>query len=308
MIRFIAFRALYGLVVLWLITVFVFSMSRAAGDPRNIYLDEYITQEMWDAWGERMGLDKPLVVQYSIWLGDVLVGDFGESLHHGKSPLELILSRIPASAQLAGIAFLFSISVGIPLGVISAVKRGGVIDYSARLFALLGQAMPVFWVALMAILIFAVGLDWVPTSRRGGLDHFILPALTLGWYPAAGLLRLTRGSMLEILDAEFIKLARAKGVPQWKVIWKHALRNALIAPVTLAAVILASFLTGTVVIESIFAWPGLGTLSIQAIKNNDFPVMSAIVLLFGVFFLFINFLVDLIYMFIDPRVRVGSTD
>lgn len=306
MIRFIAFRGMYALIVLWLITLFVFAMSRAAGDPRNIYLDEYVTQEMWDAWGERMGLDKPLVIQYAVWLGDVLVGDFGESLHHNKSPLDLIISRIPASAQLAGVAFLFSISIGIPLGVISAVKRGGIFDYSARTFALLGQAMPVFWVALMAILIFAVELSWFPTSRRGGLDHFILPALALGWYPAASLMRLTRGSMLEILDAEFIKLARAKGVPQWKVIWKHGLRNALIAPITLAAVILASFLAGTVVIESIFAWPGLGTLSIQAIKNNDFPVMSAIVLLFGILFILTNFVVDLLYMYIDPRVRVGG--
>ncbi len=280
-------------------------MSRAAGDPRNLYLDDYATQEMWDAWGVDMGLDKPVIVQYSIWLGDALLGNFGESLLHKKNPIELIKTRIPATAQLAGAAFLFSVVVGVPLGVISAVRRGGIVDYASRMFALLGQAMPVFWVALMAILIFAVEFNLVPTSRKGGLDSFILPAITLGWMPAAGLLRLTRGSMLEILDSEFIKLARAKGVTPKNVIWKHALRNALIAPITLAAVILASFLTGTIVIESIFAWPGLGTLSIEAIKSNDFPVMSAIVMLFGVFFLVINFLVDLMYMWIDPRVRIS---
>jgi len=304
MIRFILFRAFYTVVVLWLISLFVFSLSRAAGDPRNIYLDEYATQAMWDAWGERMGLDKPLVVQYLVWLGDVVVGDFGLSLNHKKPPLELIISRIPATFQLAGAAFLFSIFVGLPLGVISAIKRGSFLDYFARGFALLGQAMPVFWVALMAILLFAVELDWVPTSRKGGPDSYVLPAITLGWAPAAGLLRITRGSMLEILDSEYIKLARAKGVPQWKVVWKHALRNALITPITLAAIILASFLTGTIVIESVFAWPGLGLLSIESIKSNDFPVMAAIVMLFGLFFLAINFIVDMLYMWIDPRVRV----
>ena len=305
MIKFVVFRALYALVVLWLISVVVFSLSRASGDPRNIYLDDYATQEMWDAWGVRMGLDKPIVVQYSIWLGDILVGDFGESLSHKKNPLELIKARIPATFQLAGVAFLFSALVGVPLGVISAVKRGSPADYFARTFALLGQAMPVFWVALMAILIFAVELDWVPTSRRGGPDHYILPAITLGWMPAAGLLRITRGAMLDILDSEYIKLARAKGVRPWKIVWKHALRNAMIAPITLAAIVLASFLTGTIVIESVFAWPGLGTLSIEAIKANDFPVMSAVVMMFGLFFLVTNFFVDLLYMLIDPRVRVA---
>ena len=190
------------------------------------------------------------------------------------------------------------------MGVLSAVKRGTFVDYFARWFALLGQAMPVFWVALMAILIFSVELGWLPTSRKGGPDSYIMPALCLGWLPAAALLRITRGSMLEILDSEFIKLARAKGVSPVVIIWKHAFRNALIAPVTLAAIIIASFLTGTVVIESVFAWPGLGSLSIDAIKNNDFPMMAAIILMFGVFYLTANMLVDLLYMALDPRVRV----
>ena len=211
---------------------------------------------------------------------------------------------MPATISLAVIAFSWAILVGIPLGVLSAVKRGTFVDYFARWFALLGQAMPVFWVALMAILIFSVELGWLPTSRKGGPDSYIMPALCLGWLPAAALLRITRGSMLEILDSEFIKLARAKGVSPVVIIWKHAFRNALIAPVTLAAIIIASFLTGTVVIESVFAWPGLGSLSIDAIKNNDFPMMAAIILMFGVLYLTANMLVDLLYMALDPRVRV----
>ena len=290
--------------MLLLISIFVFSLSRASGDPRNLYLDEYATDEMYEAWGIKLGLDKPLYIQYLTWLRDVMRADFGESLYHNREPYDLIKERLPATVSLAAIAFCWAILVGVPLGVLSAVKRGTFVDYFARGFALLGQAMPVFWVALMSILIFSVELGWLPTSRKSGLDSYIMPALCLGWLPAAALLRITRGSMLEILDGEFIKLARAKGVSPIGVIWKHAFRNALIAPVTMAAIIIASFLTGTVVIEAVFAWPGLGGLSIDAIKNNDFPMMSAIILLFGVFYLTANMLVDLLYMVLDPRVRV----
>ncbi len=304
MVKFFVRRISFAALVLLLISVFVFSLSRASGDPRNVYLDEYATDEMYEAWGVKLGLDKPLYIQYLTWLGDVVRADFGESLYHNRPPYDLIKERLPATISLAAIAFCWALLVGIPLGVLSAVKRGTFADYFARGFALLGQAMPVFWVALMAILIFAVELGWLPTSRRGGLNSYIMPALCLGWLPAAALLRITRGSMLEILDGEFIKLARAKGVSPTVVIWKHAFRNALIAPVTLAAIIIASFLTGTVVIEAVFAWPGLGGLSIDAIKNNDFPMMAAIILLFGVFYLLANMLVDLLYMVLDPRVRL----
>ncbi len=304
MVKFFVRRISFAALVLLLISVFVFSLSRASGDPRNVYLDEYATDEMYEAWGVKLGLDKPLYIQYLTWLGDVVRADFGVSLYHNRPPYDLIKERLPATISLAAIAFCWALLVGIPLGVLSAVKRGTLADYFARGFALLGQAMPVFWVALMAILIFAVELGWLPTSRRGGLNSYIMPALCLGWLPAAALLRITRGSMLEILDGEFIKLARAKGVSPTVVIWKHAFRNALIAPVTLAAIIIASFLTGTVVIEAVFAWPGLGGLSIDAIKNNDFPMMAAIILLFGVFYLLANMLVDLLYMVLDPRVRL----
>lgn len=304
MVKFFVRRISFAALVLLLISIFVFSLSRASGDPRNLYLDEYATDEMYEAWGIKLGLDKPLYIQYLTWLRDVMRADFGESLYHNREPYDLIKERLPATVSLAAIAFCWAILVGVPLGVLSAVKRGTFVDYFARGFALLGQAMPVFWVALMSILIFSVELGWLPTSRKSGLDSYIMPALCLGWLPAAALLRITRGSMLEILDGEFIKLARAKGVSPIGVIWKHAFRNALIAPVTMAAIIIASFLTGTVVIEAVFAWPGLGGLSIDAIKNNDFPMMSAIILLFGVFYLAANMLVDLLYMVLDPRVRV----
>lgn len=305
MLKLVANRVLWGIAVALLISVVIFGLSRAAGDPRNIYLDEYATPEAWDAWGERMGLNRPLVVQYVVWLGQVLRGDFGQSLYYDVPSIRLVMERLPNTLQLGGAAFLVSILIGIPLGIVSAVSRGSFIDYIARGFALLGQALPVFWIGLMMILIFAAQLQWLPSSRKEGWDHFIMPAIALGWLPAAGLLRITRGAMLNILDSEYVKLARAKGVSRLRIIWIHAFRNAIIAPLTLAALILAAFLTGTVVVETVFAWPGVGRLAVQSIKNNDFPVLSAIVLLFAGFYIFINLVVDLLYARIDPRIRVS---
>lgn len=305
MLKLVANRLLWGVAVSLLISVVIFGLSRAAGDPRNIYLDEYATPEAWDAWGERMGLNRPLVVQYFVWLGQVLRGDFGQSLYYDVPSIRLVMERLPNTLQLGGAAFIVSILIGIPLGIVSAVSRGSFIDYIARGFALLGQALPVFWIGLMMILIFAAQLQWLPSSRKEGWDHFIMPAIALGWLPAAGLLRITRGAMLNILDSEYVKLARAKGVSRVRIIWIHAFRNAIIAPLTLAALILAAFLTGTVVVETVFAWPGVGRLAVQSIKNNDFPVLSAIVLLFAGFYIFINLIVDLLYARIDPRIRVS---
>lgn len=305
MLKLVANRVLWGIAVALLISVVIFGLSRAAGDPRNIYLDEYATPEAWDAWGERMGLNRPLVVQYFVWLGQVVRGDFGQSLYYDVPSIRLVMERLPNTLQLGAAAFIVSIVIGIPLGIVSAVSRGSFVDYIARGFALLGQALPVFWIGLMMILIFAAQLQWLPSSRKEGWDHFIMPAIALGWLPAAGLLRITRGAMLNILDSEYVKLARAKGVSRLRIIWIHAFRNAIIAPLTLAALILAAFLTGTVVVETVFAWPGVGRLAVQSIKNNDFPVLSAIVLLFAGFYIFINLIVDLLYARIDPRIRVS---
>lgn len=305
MLKLVANRLIWGVAVVLLISVVIFGLSRAAGDPRNIYLDEYATPEAWDAWGERMGLNRPLAVQYVVWLGQVLRGDFGQSLYYDVPSIRLVRERLPNTLQLGAAAFIVSVLIGVPLGVVSAIARGSVVDYVARGFALLGQALPVFWIGLMMILIFAAQLQWLPSSRKEGWDHFIMPAVALGWLPAAGLMRITRGAMLNILDSEYVKLARAKGVSRVRVIWVHAFRNAIIAPLTLAALILAAFLTGTVVVETVFAWPGVGRLAVQSIKNNDFPVLSAIVLLFAAFYIFINLIVDLLYSRLDPRIRVS---
>ena len=300
---FIARRFVYGLAVILLVSFFIFAMSRMAGDPRDLYVDEYTTAESYAAMGRAMGLDKPLVIQYLVWFGNALTGDFGRSLFVRTSALGVITERIPATMQLTVGAFIFALITGIPLGVVSAVKRGTIWDYIGRTFALYGQALPAFWLGVMLILIFAVELNWLPTSKRGDWTHYVLPSVTLGWGSAAAFVRLTRSAMLEILDSEFVKFARAKGVANQKIIWKHSFRNALIAPLTFAGILLAAFLTGAVVTEQVFAWPGLGRLAVTSVFNNDFPVMTGVVMMFAGFFVAANFIVDMLYAVIDPRIR-----
>ena len=305
MLRLIARRLSATVLVIVALTMIVFALSHATGDPRYAYMTPYSrpTSEEWEAQGRKMGLDKPLVVQYGIWMGNAARGDFGDSTHFHRNSLEIILERLPATLQLSGIAFVFSIALGVPLGVLSAVKRASIWDYLGRSFALLGQSVPPFWIGIVFIFIFAVYLGWLPTSRRGDWTHYVMPVVTLGWSPAAGLLRLTRSSMLEVLDSEYVKLARAKGVGSGKIIWKHAFRNALIAPLTYTMIILAGFMTGTVVIETVFAWPGIGRLAVSAAINTDFPLVTGLALVFGIMFLVASFIADVLYGLLDPRIR-----
>ena len=287
-----------------LTTVFTFALSRAAGDPRDLYLTMYTTPEVYEQWGVLLGLNKPLYLQYFDWLGDAARLDFGESLAQKRPVTELILNRAPATLRLAGAGFVFALLVGLPLGVLSAVKRSSAGDYLGRVFALIGQSTPPFALAVVLIIIFAVELGWLPTSRQDhGLRSYILPAVTLGWAPAAGLLRLLRSSMLEVLDSEFVKMARAKGSSNTIVIWKHALRNALIAPLTYSTLLLAGFVTGSILVESVFAWPGLGLLGWQAVGHNDFALITGIVIMTGAAFITANLIADLLYAYVDPRIR-----
>lgn len=293
------------MVVLFGLTLLVFSLSHATGDPRYLYMTQYTrtTSEAWEAQGKAMGLDKPLVIQYVIWVGKAVRGDFGNSVYYQRNSLEMILESLPATLQLSGISFLAAMVLGIPLGVLSAVKRSTAWDYAGRSFALLGQSVPPFWIAIVLVIIFSVQLDWLPTSRRGDWQHYVLPVATLGWLPAAGLLRLTRSSMLEVLDSEFVKLARAKGVSSGAIVWKHAFRNALIAPITYAMILLAGFMTGTVVVETVFAWPGIGRLAVNAALNTDFPLVTGLALVFGMMFLAASLFADVLYGVLDPRIR-----
>ena len=294
-------------------TLFVFVLSRIQGDPRNVMLNVgYVSPEQWEQWGKDLHLDKPLIFQYFIWIGKgIFQGDFGYSLKTGQPVMQMVVGFAPASLQLGLSATLFVLLTGIPLGMLSAVKRGTIWDVIGRTFAVFGQALPPFWLGIMLILIFSVNLDWLPSGTRGHdatgffdrLTYFIMPAITLGWLASAGLMRLVRSSMLEVLDSEFVKLARAKGVGSNKVVWKHAFKNALIPPLTFSAIILVGFIGGTVVTETVFAWPGLGQMVYTAVINNDFPLMTGGVLVLTVAYVLMVFVIDLLYAAIDPRIR-----
>jgi len=307
--RFVIRRILYVFVALVAATLFVFLLGRAQGDPRNLLLQEGgygVTQETWDLVGKRLNLDKPLVIQYLIWLGRVLTGDLGESVGDRIPVADQLAVRILPTISMAAPAWILAIIIGTPLGIVSAIKRGSVVDYLARGFALVGQAAPQFWLALMGILVFAVLLRWVPVATPGegfAFRNYILPVTVLGLGPTAAYLRLTRSAMLNVLDAEYIKLARAKGVGSNTVIWKHAFRNAVIPSLTLSTLVLAGLITGSIVIESVFAWPGIGRMAFEAVSNGDFPLVTGTVLFFTLFYLVLNFITDLLYVIIDPRIK-----
>ena len=311
--KFIIRRFFFLIVSIMAATLIVFSLSRLQGDPRNVMLNVgYTSPEQWEAWGKAFHLDKPMIVQYFIWIGKgIFQGDFGDSLKTGRPVMDMVLGFAPASLQLGLSATLFVLVTGVPIGVLSAVKRGSIWDVVGRTFAVFGQALPPFWLGIMLILIFSVNLGWLPSGTRGHdaaslferSKFFIMPAVTLGWLASAGLMRLVRSSMLEVLDSEYVKLARAKGVGASSIIWKHAFRNALIPPLTFSALILVGFIGGTVVTETVFAWPGLGQMTFTAIINNDFPLMTGAVLVFTLVYVIAIFIIDILYAFIDPRIR-----
>lgn len=301
--RFLARRISLAMVTLLAVTLIIFVLSRAAGDPRHVYLDDYSTQEDWDQLTLNLGLDRPYYQQYAIFLKDAVRGKFGESIKEGRPSMEIIIERLPATFQLGVAAFLFSVVVGVPLGILSAVKRGTTLDITGKLVALIGQSAPVFWLGLMLMFLFAVKLGWLPPYGRQEPTSIILPAVALGWFYAAANLRLLRSAMLNVLDSEYVKLARAKGVSSQAVIWKHALRNALIPVLTFAGVTLGSMVTGSIVVETVFAWPGLGQLSIQALSGNDYPLLQAVIVIFTLMYVVAALLVDIMYAYIDPRIR-----
>ncbi len=296
------------LIVLLLMSIVVFTLSRLTGDPVSLLLSDYASDEDRARVTAELGLDKPVLSQYMSFLSKALQGDFGQSLMGDQRPaIDMVLERLPASLQLAGIAFVFSLCLGIPLGVIAAVKHGTVWDGLARLVALLGQSVPAFWLGLVLMIFFSVKLRWLPTSGYGGWEYFVLPALTLGLFTASAVTRLIRNTMIDVLTSDYIKLARLKGLSESKVIWKHALRNSLIPMITFMGTFLATMITGAVVVETVFSWPGIGRLAFEAILNRDFPLIQAVVLMMTTLFIVINLLVDISYAMIDPRIRLGGS-
>lgn len=304
MFKIIATRVIEALIALLLMSLVIFLLSRLTGDPVALLLGDGATEADRQALASELGLDRPLPMQYLTFLGNALTGDFGQSVTAGKQPaLDLVLSRLPASLSLAGVALVFTLIIGIVFGVLAAVTRNSPIDVAARLVALVGQSVPSFWLGIVLMYVFAVQLRLLPTSGYGQWQHYILPAATLGLFTLAAITRLVRSSMLEALGSEYIKLARVKGLSETVVIWKHALANSLIPVITFMGTFFAVMITGAVIVETVFSWPGIGRLAYESILSRDFPVVQTVVLVITALFIIANLLVDLLYIVVDPRMR-----
>lgn len=305
--RFIIIRVFHAAIALLAISLIIFMLIRVSGDPLDTLLDVDATEEDFARVRAHWGLDKPLHIQYLKYLGNIFTGKFGESIRwQGQDALDLLWLRLPATLELALVALFVSALIALPLGVIVAVKKDTGIDIAGKIVAFLGQSLPSFWLALMLMWIFSVQLGWLPTSGRGSLSHLILPGISLGYFQVAALMRLTRSSMLDVLDTEYVKLARIKGLSETRVIWKHCLRNALTAPLTYFGLILGGLMTGSVVIETIFTWPGVGLLAIDALRAKDFQVVQSVVIFFAIVYIASNLVVDILYAYLDPRIRYGQ--
>ena len=303
MIRFAGIRILQSLIALAILSVVVFALARATGDPLHMILPMNATAEDYANARAYLGLDRPYVEQYLSFVGRVVRGDFGTSLRARRPVLELIQERLPNSLRLAVFAMTVSLAMAFPLGVIAAVNKGRAVDRIAQLISVLGQSLPTFWVAIVLVEFVAGRLQWLPAGGISGFASYVLPGFTLGWFVVAGMMRLLRSGMLEVLDSEYVKLARVKGVVEYRVVWLHALKNALIPVVTFAGIYFSILVTTAIVVETVFAWPGLGRLAYDGITSRDFPVIQAVVLVTGVIVAVVNLCVDCLYAVIDPRIR-----
>jgi ABC-type dipeptide/oligopeptide/nickel transport system permease component len=301
--RYILRRFFQSIVALIVLSMVIFLMSRLTGDPVLLMLPDDATQADIEQLRDALGLNRPLPVQYWAFISKAVRGDFGRSIKGQMPVMDMIAERLPNSIKLAAVALCIAVLLAFPLGVLAAVKRGTALDKFANIVAILGQSLPQFWVGIVLIQIFAVRLRWLPVAGVGSLAHYVLPAFTLGWFVVAGMMRLLRSSMLDVMGSEFVKMARIKGMPERRVIWKHALRNAFIPVLTFGAIYLAILVTGAILVETVFAWPGVGQLIYQGIVFRDFPVVQAVVLLTACIVIAVNLLVDILYAYVDPRIR-----
>ena len=302
--RFILIRVFQAFVSLWVVSMIVFGLGRITGDPTSVLLPFDATEQERLELRADLGLDRPIHVQYGTFINNAFHGDFGESIKwDGYSSMGIVIKRLPATLKLAAVAMIVAVAISLPVGIISAVKRDTIFDYVGKIIALFGQSLPAFWLGLVLMWVFAVQLDWVPTSGRTGWTSYFLPAISIGWFLVAALMRLVRSSMLEVMDSEYIKMARVKGLSEAKVEWKHGLRNASIAPLTFFGIIFGNLLVGSVSIETVYAWPGVGLLAFEAVLARDFPVMQAVVVIFAAIYISMNLVVDVLYAYLDPRIR-----
>ena len=293
-------HALFSMLALLLL---VFGMVRLTGDPLQVLLPENATEEQHRQARQDLGLDDPVPVQFVTYIGNVAQGDLGDSIRLHTPVTELIGQRIPPTLAMASVALVAVLAIGVPLGVFAAYWRNGRFDRFVRPFAALGQSAPSFWVGLLLVLLFAVNLKWLPSGGYGGFDHLVLPAVTLAFGAVAGLTRLLRSSMIEVLNADYITFLRTKGLPERKILWKHGLRNGGLTALTFMGVLTASLFTGSVIAETVFVWPGLGRLMIEAVNYRDFPVIQGVMLLFSAVYIVMNLIVDLLYIVLNPRLR-----
>lgn len=304
MARFLIRRLLWsGPVLLGVLTLVFFLIHLIPGDPIDVMLGERAAEADRAALREALHLDDPIMTQYGRFLAGVIQGDLGRSLTSQRPVAGLILARYPATLQLAAAALLLSLLIALPLGILSAVRPRTAVDAGGLLFSLFGVSMPTFWLGPLLIILFSLKLDWLPVSGRHGIASLVLPALTLGLGMSAILVRMTRSSLLEIFPKEFVLAARAKGLPERRVILRHALRNALIPLLTVVGLQIGALLTGSIITETIFSWPGLGRLTIQAIQSRDYPLVQGCILAIALTYLLVNLLIDLLYAAVDPRVQ-----
>jgi ABC-type dipeptide/oligopeptide/nickel transport system permease component len=304
-VPFLASRLLRALIALWLVSTVVFVVMRLSGDPVPLLLPpDAPTSEIFRVRAE-LGLDKPLPVQYGVFLRNTLTGDFGRSLHFRVPAMQVVSGYLPATLELGLTAFAIAVVVAVPIGLLSAIRRNTLIDHLSMAVALVGQSAPTFFIGILFILVLSLKAGWFPTSGRGDWRNLVLPAMTLALFTMASVARLTRSAVLEVLRADYIRTARAKGLGDWVVVAKHTLKNAAIPIVTITALQFGTLLGGAVVTETVFAWPGIGRLAIQSIYNRDYPVVQCAVFLSAVLFVVINFCVDIVYGFLDPRVRTS---
>lgn len=304
MVTFFLRRSVRGVITLWGVVTAVFFVLRLSGDPVALLVPADAPIAYIEQVRHRLGFDRPLIVQYGIYLKQLLLGDFGESVRQQVPAVQLVLERLPKTLELAAVAFAIAIAVAIPLGLVSALRPNGVVDNVAVFVALIGQSTPTFFIGIVLILVFGLKLDLFPISGTGGWQNLIMPAVTLAAFSMASIARLTRSAFLEVLRQDYIRVARAKGLRERAVVMRHAFKNAAIPIITITGLQLGSLLSGAIVTEQVFAWPGIGLLAINAIYNRDYPVVQAVVIFIAGMFVVLNLLTDLIYAWMDPRMRV----
>ena len=301
--RFILIRVIQSVFTLLVLSAVVFFGAEQTGDLALVLSTPDTTQAELQELRVKLGLDKPAYQRYMNYLGNLFQGDLGNSGIKRRPVIEMLMERLPATLQLAGAGLFVAMAIGIPLGIAAAIHRDGLIDKFAKVFAIVGMSAPQFWIAIMLIMLFAAQWKILPAFGKGGIDHYILPAFTISLFIMAGFMRLTRSSMLEVLDSEFVKFARVKGLTERMVTYKHALKNALIPILTFGGVSFAGLLNGSIVIEVVFAWPGLGRLMLDSIRERDTQVIMATILTSGLLYIAFATIVDILYAYVDPRIR-----